>query len=67
MPVSDLNGNPFRNGSAHIQVDRTKGTNGEKANVTVTPLAFNSMGVIYLEIISTLGGAHYLPVLIGNK
>jgi len=56
------------NGTATVDIDKTSGTNGEKAYVTVTPTAFNAMGVIYMEVSSAIGtGSHNtMPILIGQ-
>jgi hypothetical protein len=61
-------GMAVNNGTADIAIDKTMGQNGEKAYITVTPKTFNSMGVIYIELVSTLGSAkHYMPILIGQN
>jgi hypothetical protein len=66
----DLQGNTINNGSANITLDRTSGVNGGVAMVTVTPTAFNSLGIVYFRIKSTLPNAqqsHYLPILISQN
>src|SRR5262249_5791407 len=61
-------GSTFSNATADIAIDKTMGQNGEKAYITVTPKTFNSMGVIYIELVSQLGTAkHYMPILIGQN
>jgi hypothetical protein len=61
-------GSSVTNGTADVSIDKTSGQNGEKAYITVTPKTFNSMGVIYIELVSTLGTAkHYMPILIGQN
>jgi hypothetical protein len=67
--VPYVGGASVPNGSAMVSIDKTSGVNGEKAYVTVTPTAFNSMGIIYLEISSrtvTSATRNTLPILIGQ-
>jgi hypothetical protein len=51
-----------------VNIDKTSGVNGEKANVTVT---VNTVGTLKGELISfksTMNGVtHYMPVLIGSE
>lgn len=68
--VTDQNGNKIANGTATVTIDKTSGVNGDTANVTVTPTAFSSLGIVYLYITSTLPGTqahHYLPILVGQN
>jgi hypothetical protein len=68
--ITDQNGNGIANGKATVAIDKTSGVNGDMANVTVTPTAFSSLGVVYLYITSVLPGAqaqHYLPILVGQN
>ncbi len=71
----DRQGNPIANGAANVVLDLTSGVNGQIANVTVTPTAFSSLGLIYFVIESSLpadGAPGYpwprsLPVLISQN
>ena len=66
----DQQGNPINNGTATVTLDRTSGVNGEIANVTVTPTAYSSVGVVFFYIRSVLPGSqqhHYLPILISQN
>jgi hypothetical protein len=60
------NGQP--NGTAMVSVDKTSGLNGEKAYVTVTPTAFGSMGLLYVELRTSIGGTQHnaMPVILGQ-
>jgi hypothetical protein len=66
----DQSGNPINNGTATVTIDKTSGVNGDIANVTVTPTAYSSLGVIFFAIRAQLTGSqqhHYLPVLISQN
>jgi len=68
--VTDQNGNNINNGTATVTIDKTSGVNGDTANVTVTPTAFSSLGIVYLYVTSVLPGAqahHYLPILVSQN
>jgi hypothetical protein len=68
--VTDQNGNNIANGTATVSIDKTSGVNGDMANVTVTPTAFSSLGIVYLYVTSVLPGAqahHYLPILVSQN
>jgi hypothetical protein len=68
--IPDNSGNPITTGTATMTFDKTSGQNGEIANVTITPTAFNAVGVVTLAIKSTLPGSqqsHYLPLLISQN
>jgi hypothetical protein len=49
-------------------LDHPAGHNGHKAQVSVTPSAFNSLGVVYLELHSVLQGAEekVLPIFLSG-
>jgi hypothetical protein len=57
MPLTDEQGTKVPNGSASATIDNPAGHNGHKATVTVTPSAFNTLGLVYLELHSVLQGA----------
>ena len=66
----DQNGNNINNGTATVTLDTTSGVNGQTTNLTVTPTAFSSLGVIFFYVRAQLTGAqahHYLPVLISQN
>ena len=55
------------NGTAMIDIDKTMGSNGEKALVTVTPTTFNQQGIILVVFTTTLGAdSSFMPILIGQ-
>ena len=54
LTFPDQNGNAINNGTATVSIDKTSGVNGEKANVTVTPTAFNSLGTVFIYLRSAL-------------
>jgi hypothetical protein len=64
-----LPGSTLNNGSAMVMIDKTSGLNGEKAHITVTPMAYNSTGGTYIELISNLTGfeRHITPFLIAPQ
>jgi hypothetical protein len=65
--LRDQQGNPVYNGTATATLDRTSGVNGDIANVTVTPTAYNAMGFVLLYVRAVYPGAqqlHYLPFLV---
>jgi hypothetical protein len=66
IPIQNRGGMDVANGTADVVIDKTSGVNGEKAYVTVTPKTWNASGMIYLELVSTYGASHYLPLLIGK-
>lgn len=68
--AQDMNGNNIDNGTATVTLDLTSGVNGQIANVTVTPTAYSSLGVVFFYIRAVLPGSqqhHYLPVLISQN
>ncbi len=68
--AQDQNGNNISNGTATVTIDKTSGTNGNIANVTVTPTAYSSLGVIFFYVRAVLPNAqqhHYLPVLLSQN
>jgi hypothetical protein len=68
--AQDQNGNNINNGTATVTLDKTTGVNGEIINVTVTPTAFSSLGVVYFNIrsVPASGSVHgELPVLISQN
>jgi len=69
LPINGQGGT-VPNGTVNVTLDRTSGVNGEVANVTITPTAYNSYNIIYFDIRSVLPGAqqhHYLPILISQN
>jgi hypothetical protein len=68
--AQDMNGNNINNGTATVTLDKTTGVNGEIINVTVTPTAFNSLGIVYFNIrsVPAVGQVHGdLPVIISQN
>jgi hypothetical protein len=68
--AQDPNGNNINNGTAKVTLDKTSGVNGEIANVTVTPTAFSSLGVIFFTVRAGLPNTkqhHYLPVIVSEN
>ncbi len=66
----DQSGNAINNGAATITIDKTSGVNGDIANVTVTPTAYSSLGVVFFAVRAQLPGSqqhHYLPILISQN
>jgi hypothetical protein len=69
-PLTDPNGNQIPNGTATVSIDRTSGSNGDIANVTVTPLAWSPLGVVYIDLRSSLPGSqtiHHHPILVSAE
>ena len=64
-----LPGSSILNGTAMVTVDKTSGKNGEKANITVTPMTFGATGAVYLELVSHLPGfeTHTTPLVIAPQ
>ncbi len=63
-------GTGIANGAANVSLDRTQGLNGDVAHVTVSPTAFNPLGVVFLEVEATLPGSkqrHVLPFLVSQN
>ena len=68
--LNNGSGNNINNGTATVTLDKTSGVNGDIANVTVTPTAYSSLGVIffYVRAVPPTGQVHgYLPVLISQN
>lgn len=68
--AQDMNGNNINNGTATVTLDKSTGVNGEIINVTVTPTAWSSLGIIYFNIrsVPAVGAVHgELPVLISQN
>jgi hypothetical protein len=68
--AQDQNGNVINNGSATVTLDLTSGVNGQIANVTVTPTAYSSLGIVFFYVRAVLPNAtqhHYLPILISQN
>jgi hypothetical protein len=71
QPIAqDQNGNNINNGTAKVTLDLTSGVNGQIANVTVTPTAYSSLGIVFFYIRAVLPGStqhHYLPILLSKS
>jgi hypothetical protein len=68
--AQDQNGNVINNGTATVTIDKTSGVNGDIANVTVTPSAYSSLGIVFFYVRAVLPNAtqhHYLPILISQN
>jgi hypothetical protein len=67
LPSFEFFSGQSKNGAAKVTLDRTSGTNGDKVNVTVTPITFSDLDIIYIEVVSTaMGHFHALPLFIGK-
>jgi hypothetical protein len=70
--VFDAMGEPLQNGAAIVKIDKTSGQNGEKANVSITPVRAGGLGFQVVAItwdspaVSSGYAPHYLPLLISN-
>ncbi len=68
--AQDMSGNAINNGTATVTLDKTTGVNGEIINVTVTPTAWSSLGIVYFNIrsVPATGQVHgELPVIISQN
>ena len=66
----DENGNAIANGAATVTLDLQSGVNGQIANLTVTPTAYSSLGVVFFYVRASLSGSKekgYLPVLVSEN
>ncbi len=68
--AQDENGNNIDNGTATVTIDQASGINGQMANLTITPTAYSTLGVIFFYVRAVLPGATehgYLPVLVSQN
>ncbi len=68
--ATNRQGTAIANGAANVVLDLTSGVNGQIANVTVTPTAYSSLGLIFFyvkAVLGTNGTPHYLPILISQN
>jgi hypothetical protein len=53
-----------------VTLDLQSGVNGQIANLTVTPTAYSSLGVVFFYVRASLPGSKekgYLPVLVSEN